>query len=699
MSPTTLRPLRFLDVLLVLATLIAGFARGSGLPMTSDAGYHLVTVGQQLVAMSLEGYATPPGGTLAPPLGALLTGVGALFSENPEFRIQVGGAAMLGLAAALVALTLIRTTGRIGAIVGASFVLLPPYFASAFTYRPDAALGGALLAAAFGLRGAGQPTSVAALPAWIATLTTPWAWPVAITLAVRDRPGGDWARRLLAPAAIVTAIVLLMQSLPSEARGEMLVALFGEVGWPPDGLLSTAPAFRGPWVFGTLLAIAGVLTFRNLDPTLRLAWWAMVGSALLFGTPGAFFGATAVFVPATALILAWKVAEIPDPHVPEGAPPRPLMLAVVFPLLLLVAGSGANRTDRDAVRRQTAGDTQVALALSERLQLNRPVAAERSGTLRALATEATWPLREPVDLAAFDDAGVSAIRLGRAYAPESPAGRAHFRDPGFWRRYAPWEFSVPTAAREVLWLRRAIEVESAVPAEYAEELAKAFELRRRDPARAAEHFRAAAALEPDELGIAHEHWGLWLERQREREAATAAFARARRDRYAVRARGHLADRHLSRGELAPADSLISEAFAVAPFLGELRGTRSRLFLMAGYVERAQPESESAVQLAPTDPRLLVNHGTLLWAMGDPQTARGFWRRAQQLDPGVATFLGRFETAPDSAEAPPLMPLFSRVGFLDSAFSPAEAAADADAPAADFPAEADPAEAPASGPGG
>lgn len=647
--------------------------------MTSDAGYHLVTVGQQLVSMSLEGYSTPPGGTLAPPLGALATGVGALFSEDPEFRIQIAGAAMLGLAAALVALTLIRTTGRVAAIVGASFVLLPPYFASAFTFRPDAAVGGALLAAAFGLRGAGQPTSVAALPAWIATLATPWAWPVALVFAARERSSGDWARRLLAPAAIVTAIVLLMQSLPGGARGEILVALFGEVGRPPAGLLSTAPAFRGPWVFGTLLAIAGVLTFRNLAPTLRLAWWAMVGAALLFGTPGAFFGATAVFVPATALILAWKVAEIPDPHVPEGAPPRPLMLAVVFPLLLLVATSGANRADRDAVRRRTAGDTQAALALSERLQLTRPVAAERSGTLRALAPAPTLPLREPVDLAKLDAAGVSAVRLGRGYAPESPAGRAHFRDPGFWRRYAPWEFSVPTAAREVLWLRRGIEVEAVVPADYAAELARAFELRRQDPSRAAEHFRVAASLEPDELGVAHEHWGLWLERQGNRDDATAAFTRARRDRYAVRARGHLADRHLSRGELAPADSLLSEAFAVAPFLGELRGTRSRLFLMAGYVERAQPESESAVQLAPTDPRLLVNHGTLLWALGDPQTARGYWRRAQQLDPGVAAFLGRFEAAPDSAEAPPLMPLFSRVGFLDSAFSPSGAGSSDDDP--------------------
>jgi Flp pilus assembly protein TadD len=168
--------------------------------------------------------------------------------------------------------------------------------------------------------------------------------------------------------------------------------------------------------------------------------------------------------------------------------------------------------------------------------------------------------------------------------------------------------------------------------------------------------------------VAHEWLGIVFEEGGEARAAEVVFADARsRDPAAARARAHLADRALSRGQLARADSLIAEAFAFTSHDADLWALRARLAALGGDPAGALADSERAIYLDPRAPMLLANHGILLWATGDGAAARDFWRLAARWDERVLRYLGDFENAEGDAPAPPLLPLFT----LDSFRPPAE----------------------------
>jgi Tfp pilus assembly protein PilF len=261
---------------------------------------------------------------------------------------------------------------------------------------------------------------------------------------------------------------------------------------------------------------------------------------------------------------------------------------------------------------------------------------------------------------------VTVVVFGKATRPVSPAERALFAAPGFHSAFAPLLFRRgPTMGlQDAVWVRRrdAVPVGTLDP-DYPALLRAGWERHaNRDVDGALRSFQAAAALEPGGLGVAREWTGLMFERRLEPSAAEVMFLEALPDPAAVLARGHLADRALSQGRLAGADSLIAQAFEFTGVEAELWGLRARLQALAGDPAAALIDSERAVRLHPREGRLLANHGILLWMTGQPDAAREFWRLAARADGRVVRYLGDFENAPPDAPAPPLLPLFSLEGF-------------------------------------
>lgn len=644
------------------AAFVLACVRGSGAPMTSDAGYHLLRAGNSLLTVSLHAYAAPPGGDHAPLLGALVTAFGAMFSGGGEAALLVPGCALLGAAAAALVLALARRGETSLAVLGVAFLLLPPAGVSSFTYRPDAALAGLLLLIAVDrqLRG-GTATSVL-VPVWASTLAAPWTLPAAITLQIAHaRHRSTW----LLPLGAGGLVAALSLALPAGARGEILQGLFGEVSLSADpaGRIDT---IRRVWGGGLLLL--GPLLIPLFVRAARLPAAVHVASAatalflLVGGGHGAFRAGSAALLPVMALLFTIVAGTLPDARTVAG-PRRPVLFALLLPLLLFLLGAREDAAERLDVRTATARDAQIAVFLRDQWKTPGDVMAGRTGALGAICDRTVRPL--PTGPLASEDLP-SVIVLGSGLEPAGarPVERALFLDPLFLARYTPLEFRRGRAVDipDAVWVR--VNDLGTVGEAYGQALLAAGEAHRAgddDGERLA--LEQAQIHEPSGHARAREGLGLWHEREGHAEEAERYFDAAReRDPFAIRARGHLIDRALARGGILRADTLVTEAIHFNPYLAELRGTRARLFAQVGALPEAIVEAKAAVRLAPRNGRLLTNWGILLWQTGRFDDARSAWQRAIRADSGMLSYLGDFDRAPTELPPPPLLPLFTDVGF-------------------------------------
>jgi tetratricopeptide (TPR) repeat protein len=148
-----------------------------------------------------------------------------------------------------------------------------------------------------------------------------------------------------------------------------------------------------------------------------------------------------------------------------------------------------------------------------------------------------------------------------------------------------------------------------------------------------------------------------------KDEARARFEEAaRRDPATARARGHLADIAISRGELARADELLAQAILWNDDDAETWGTVARLAVARGDSTMARRALEQAIQLAPGEARLRMNAGSLFWKFGETERAKQEWTTALQIRPELARYLGDFRRATASDPPPPFVPLFTFDSF-------------------------------------
>lgn len=645
---------------LVVAALVAGVVRGLQLPMTSDAGYHLLRAGNELLTMSLGAYAGPPGGDHAPILGALATALGGLFTGGSgERALLVPGGLLLGASAALVAARLLRLAGPPAALLGAALLLAPPAVASSFTYRPDAALGGLLIVLALARQMDGRGGASVTGPASLATLASPWTWPAAIVLiAPNVRKPWGW----LPPAAAITGVTVLSLLLPEGSRAEILRGLASDVTFRSDPL-GQAEVFRRVWGF-SLLALVPIVVpafVRAARPPVivGVAAIASLVFAMLGGSAFAFRAASAALLPMAAFLFAAAVARIPT-RAESDNPPRPVLFALLLPILLLLIGAGQDSTERDAIRRPTAREAQIASFLRDDCEIDGSILSERAGALAALSG------RIVQSLPANGDFPVHAPRfvvLSKGRLPGTSAEQLLFHGEEFLACYVPLEFRRGRALdiRDVVWVR--VEDAATAPNEYPAALLAAWRAEDEgDDESALVHYQQAALFEPPIRGRAPEGLGMLHARHDRPEQAERYFEQARRDPFAVRARGYLLDLALARGGVLRADTLVAEAIRFNPHLAEMRGERARVFAAAGLQREALQEAETAVRLQPGNSRLLGNLGIFLWNAGRFSEAREVWHRAVRSDPLMLSYLGDFDRAVEDMPAPPPVPLFSDVEF-------------------------------------
>ncbi|HMB69507.1 MAG TPA: tetratricopeptide repeat protein [bacterium] len=652
-----------LDALLSGAAFLAAAARTWPLLAPSDAGFHLVRIGNGLAQAGIAAYGQPPGGEGAPLLGAVVGGIGALFATGLEDLGRAPGAMLAGAAAALLTWTLAVRVDRLTAVLGAALLIAPPAFASSFVARPDAAAGGLLLLASFVLRWRDETPTRALVLAWTAALATPAAAAAAVAMQAaeaRRSRARDWL-----PAGVVIALVAVLSlSLPGGHRAEILRGLVSDWTLPPAGWESTGAALARVWGFGALLALPLLLLKFGDRPERRLVapWAAAVGASALLSDAGMFREALAGWTPATCLLLALLARRGPEPA-GTGGPPRLILAGLAVPLGFLLLGRGEAAGWRTGLHEAAARDAQIAAFLRDQSTDSGAVVAERTGVLAVTSTRVTRPLRGAESVAG---AAPAVVVFGKAVRPSSPEERDLFSTPEFLGRYAPYLFRRgPTQGiQDAVWVRRRdpVPIRSLDP-EYPKLLIAGWGRQAAgDPSGARRSFQAAAALEPNGLGLAREWAGLMFEREMDSRTAETFFVQALPDPTTVLARGHLADRALSGGRIARADSLLAQAFEFSDREASLWGVRARLQALAGDPAAALEDSERAVRLHPREARLLANHGILLWMTGQPLKAREFWRLAVRNDPRVLQYLGDFEKAPDDARAPPLLPLFSLEGF-------------------------------------
>jgi tetratricopeptide (TPR) repeat protein len=658
------------DALLAAVAFGLGWIRGWSLPTVSDGAFHLVRAGTYLLSGSLDGYASPPGGDGAPPLGALVGALGALAADSPQSVSRFPGGVLLGASAAAVGWILARRRSRALAVLGVAFLLLPPAFASAFNARPDAALGGCLLVAAMGRRLRPGPTGVSAGLGWLAALATPIALPAALGLELTaERSERRDPRRYLGLLGFAMVVALLSVSLPAGRQGEILRAIF--TGWTLsfEGIPTTLVTIRRLFAYGSLLAVPLVvpLLFRQgkLPKPVLLPWLAALAGAILFSEPEAFRLSLAALLPPTALVLTLAVAGIPEQKNTRDAPPRIVLLAMLIPVALLIFGTAEDRNQRRAQTEESARYAQTAEFLEERYEPSGAVLSELTGALAVYSKRIILPLGSPGAPLPLEPPQIVLWRAGMR--PSDAAERSLFQRPDFLGRYAPLSFrrGRTRAIVDFVWVPRSREVDlEGFDPRYPTALLDGWDAHAdSDPERARAAFRLAAEREPAGLGIAHEWLGVVLEMTGESEASEEAFRQARgRDPTTVRARGHLIDRALSAGQILRADTLLTEALRFNSHESKLWGTRARLTSLAGYLSEAVSISHHTVTLDPRNARILMNHGSLLWANGEQQYARELWSRAVRIDSRILRYLGDFENAPDDSPPPPLLPLFSFEGF-------------------------------------
>jgi tetratricopeptide (TPR) repeat protein len=654
--------------LLVAGAFAVGALRAWALPAISDGTFQLLRVGDALLHGSLAGHASPPGGDGAPILGALVAALGVGLEggaamprpEGFSSLTRLPASLLLGATAAALAAILVRKS-RVVAVFGVALLVLPPAFATSFVLRPDAALGGFLLTLA--LAGRSAPL------AWTAVLTTPVALPAAalLTAGARRRGARATARAALAAGAVVLVLAALSLALPEGRRSQIAAGVFS--GWTLslDGLTGTADTLRRVWAGGALLAAPILLARWSRGPReLLVPWLATVLAATLLSAPGAFRESTAALVGPTALLLATQVAAWPDPRRRADGPHRPVLFAMLVPVLLLILGTDEDRSHRRRLREESARLAQIDAFLREGWPEAGAILSERTGTLAALSSREVLRLRRdgalPPPLAGAQSPRFVVFRDG--LRPFTAAERRLFESPEFLRGFAPLELrrGATNAILDAIWVRRERPTE-APEAEYAIALRegwRAADRGDRDLARL--RLDRAAELEPPGIGTAREALGLLLEQDGDETGSKRAFRGALSDPAAIRARGHLADRELTAGRVLAADTLVAQAFRFNAHLAEMWGTRARLFLHGGWFEEAKINSANAIRLNPYEAKILANHGSLLWAQGERFEAKQMWRRAVRADPRVLRFLGDFEEAPDDAPTPPLIPLYSLVGF-------------------------------------
>ncbi len=658
-------PPRAPGAVLAGAAAIVGLLRGIGSPMTSDEGFHLVRAGNSLLRGSLDAWIVPPGGTNAPPLGALASALVASLTGDPERKLALAGAGLRGAAAAWVVRGLLRESGTAVALLGVSFLLLPPGLAASFPHRPDAALGGLLLLVALERARCGDGVSRATWPAWLAVLASPWALPVAAALHVSM---GGARRGLAAPAAVAAILAALALALPAGGRDEAVRYLVEAVSPGPESWASAAGALRSSWAGGLLLLpLAAAFGRGRARAAARPVGPLLVGlgAAFALAPPGGFPDATALFAPAVAA----TVARIAAHHATRGAAgPRVLVLAFLLPLLALLLGLGDTERRGRELRAAAVRNAQLGVLLWREGGADATAAAGAAGALAALSGRPVHPLRADGALPAPPPEWVV---FARGRAPTTRREIAAFESPGFLEAYAPRTIhrGETGAVRDTVWARRATPTAPAGPG-YAHALRSAWAADAAgDDARAgqalAEAVRAAGAAGP---GFAHEALGMRHEREGDAGRSLELLEEARvRDPATLVARAHLADRALSAGDAARADSLLAEIAAREPDWTVLHALRARRLATAGRAGDAERESAAAVSGVPAlgpsaGGRILVNHGILLWRRGAHAEARAVWARAVETDPRQRAYLGRFEAAADSLPPPPPRPVLTDVDF-------------------------------------
>lgn len=598
-------------IALSAAAFALGLTRAWSSPVVSDANFRLLRVGRSLLAASLDAYAIPPGGDGAPPVAALLTGLVSFLPIGIETSLRLPGTIALACSAALVTWALARCAGALVAGLGASLLLLPPLFATAFVARPDAALAGTAIFAALVVRWNAPPfLRPVPLATW-AALASPFGIPALAVACARER---ERRRAWFVPLVAVAIVVLLSLALPEGRRGEIIRAL--------------------------------------------------VGADSLFGSPSAVFAALS---PLTAFGAALFVARIPD-SASESRASRPVVVAFLVPLLLFVATAASDRRARGDARASASRLAQIGRFLEKQLPDGAMIAAAHPGALAFYSNRPVVRLAAAaLDTTRAPQASEPVVCLfDRALFADTPDERALFDDGAFVTRYAPVVFrrGEQLELQDAIWRRRLNVTSPGAPREYLDALRLGWELHAaNDIPAAAGAFATAAAVEPEGLGIAHEWWGMLEDDAGHGTIAEPALEIAvRRDSATARARGHLADRALSRGDLARADTLLAQSLQWNHRDPEAWGTLARLAAIRGDLEIAREAATRAIGENPLDGRLLVNLGSILWKTGERGDAKELWRRAVRQEPRLARYLGNFEKADSSSPAPPLLPLFTLASF-------------------------------------
>jgi tetratricopeptide (TPR) repeat protein len=680
----------------------AAFLRASAIHPTSDDSFHLLRVGTSLVDGSLDAYCTELGGTRAPILGAWIAGLAHQLPGSVESTLRIPGTLAFASSAALLAGSVARRVGIAWGVLAACALVVPPAFAFGSVARPDAALGGTLLLAAAlawssphpRLRRAAAPAlaSIAAFatPAALGALALmPWLAPRASSSPPSARPP-----RERFGAALVTAITLLVSgafaaalsfSLPSGCRLEIVRGMVTGFGFPLEGTLSAMWRLLGAWGEGLMFLAtgAGAAFFARASKSRALHFFlACAGACLLLAAPDEFMRFLPALAPLTALAAALLVADIPD----SGRPaPSPRVLAAALAVLasIFLLRSEPEKRAWNLESASCARMAQIGTQLDTILEPGASIAAERTGAL-AFYTREMGSRERARPLARVAAQGLDAnatppavILFEKALAPVHPGELAVLRDGELLRAYAPrlMRRGPRGEIEDAIWaLRTSLASSMSAPtpppapigrpsSAYLVELAKGWSAHAgghiEDAARA---FAAACAAEPEGLGIAREWSGMQEAALGHADAARARFEEAiARDPATARARGHLADIAISKGDFRRADELLAEALAWNDD-AETWGTAARLAVAAGDSAMARASIDRALEIAPSDARIQLNAGSIRWIAGDFDAARRHWGLALTMQPELVRYLGDFRRAKPGDPAPPLLPLFALESF-------------------------------------
>lgn len=656
-SPSSGGPVRHSPGLsLRLPLIAAGLGLVAGIhawnsPISSDGLFHLLRAGQALAQVSFDPFVVPPGGIGAPLLGVFLTQLLTAFPLDFEHILRVPGTIGLGLTTFFLFLWCERRTTFAFALAAALGLAVVPIFVTEFVRRPDAAIAAAFLVAA--VFWATPPRGTAATP------SRGEAAPIPRTTATPSRGIAATPPRATARSA--------HPNLSSAcAAASFLTAPWAIVGTALWALETRAFHSRG-WFIRVLpfaLAVALVAFFSGALPIgSRHEIWRG-----LFVPPSFNEGLRGVFVLLVPFLLA-KIAvaasSLPDSQRPEGAFGRIAAFALILPMAAWLVTERIDRKHRLEASATQARFAQIGGYFELKWKNIHALAAPECGALSFFSHRPITPLSQ-TNLDAHDAPG--GILFARALAPTSKSERALFRDPRFLQGYAPLVFrrGPNLELQDAFWRRRP---QPATPptAAYLDALEEGwnahFDENREESLRA---FAAAAAAEPEGLGIAHEWAGMMSERLGKPDDAETYFAEAvRRDPATARARGALSDRALSRGDVERAETLVREALTWNETDGEVWGTLARVQGAKGDFVAAQESLERARDEAPLDARIMMNLGSVRWRLRNFAGARADWRRATQLDPRIARYLGDFEKAPEDAVAPPLLPLLALSDFTPS----------------------------------